>query len=222
MRRKTRAVGRKSRRTQGEKRRPKFVGADEISVVPIAAVQAGDIVLLRPGERSAVDGSVIEGQSKIDQSLITGETLPVKAGRARPSTPARSICRAPLRVRVSAASEGTLLAEISRLLDNAVQARSRYVQLADRASRLYAPVVHAAALLTMLGWAAFGATWHDAIVTRSRFSSSPVPVRLGWRSRRCRPSSRAPCSGPACCSIPAMPSSGWPKSTASCSTRRAR
>ena len=57
----------------------KFVGADEISVVPIAAVQPGDIVLLRPGERSAVDGSVIEGQSKIDQSLITGETLPVKA-----------------------------------------------------------------------------------------------------------------------------------------------
>ncbi len=68
--------------------------------------------------------------------------------------PARSICRARLRVRVSAASEGTLLAEISRLLDNAVQARSRYVQLADRASRLYAPVVHAAALLTMLGWVA--------------------------------------------------------------------
>ena len=57
-----------------------------------------------------------------------------------------------LRVRVAAASEGTLFAEITRLLDNALQARSRYVQLADRASRLYAPVVHAAALLTMLGW----------------------------------------------------------------------
>ena len=59
-----------------------------------------------------------------------------------------------LRVRVAAASEGTLLAEITRLLDNALQARSRYVQLADRASRLYAPVVHATALLTMLGWVA--------------------------------------------------------------------
>lgn len=58
-----------------------------------------------------------------------------------------------LRVRVSAASEATLLAEIARLLDNALQARSRYMRLADRASRLYAPVVHAAALLTIIGWA---------------------------------------------------------------------
>jgi Cu2+-exporting ATPase len=57
----------------------KFVSADEISEVPIAAVQAGDIVLLRPGERSAVHGVVIEGRSRIDQSLITGETLSVKA-----------------------------------------------------------------------------------------------------------------------------------------------
>ena len=57
---------------------------------------------------------------------------------------------------------------------------------------------------------------------RSRFSSSPAPVRWDWRSRRCRPWHPAPCSGPACCSIPATPSSGWPTSTASCSTRRER
>ena len=82
-------------------------------------------------------------------------------------------------MRVSAASEGTLLAEIGRLLDNAVQARSRYVQLADRASRLYAPVVHAAALLTMLGWVAFGATWHDAIITAIAVLIITCPCALG-------------------------------------------
>ena len=82
-------------------------------------------------------------------------------------------------MRVAAASEGTLLAEISRLLDNAVQARSRYVQLADRASRLYAPVVHAAALLTMLGWVAYGATWHDAIVTAISVLIITCPCALG-------------------------------------------
>jgi Cu2+-exporting ATPase len=71
------------------------------------------------------------------------------------------------------------LAEISRLLDNAVQARSRYVQLADRASRLYAPVVHAAALLTMLGWAAYGATWHEAIVTAISVLIITCPCALG-------------------------------------------
>ncbi|MCZ0212080.1 heavy metal translocating P-type ATPase, partial [Streptomyces sp. UMAF16] len=53
----------------------KFVGPDEITQVPVAAIHPGDIVLLRPGERCAVDGTVIEGRSEIDQSLITGETL---------------------------------------------------------------------------------------------------------------------------------------------------
>jgi Cu2+-exporting ATPase len=66
-----------------------------------------------------------------------------------------------------------------RLLDNAVQARSRYVQLADRASRLYAPVVHATALLTILGWVLFGASWHDAIVTGVAVLIITCPCALG-------------------------------------------
>jgi Cu2+-exporting ATPase len=178
MRRKTRAVAGNLAALKAETA-TKFIGADEISVVPIAAVQAGDIVLLRPGERSAVDGAVIEGQSKIDQSLITGETLPVKAEPGTAVYAGTLNLSGALRVRVSAASEGTLLAEISRLLDNAVQARSRYVQLADRASRLYAPVVHAAALLTMLGWVAYGATWHDAIVIAISVLIITCPCALG-------------------------------------------
>jgi len=178
MRRRTRAVAGNLAALKAETA-TKFVGADEISEVPIAAVQAGDIVLLRPGERSAVDGSVIEGQSKIDQSLITGETLPVKAGPGTAVYAGALNLSGALRVRVAAASEGTLLAEIGRLLDNAVQARSRYVQLADRASRLYAPIVHAAALLTMLGWVAFGASWHDAIVAAIAVLIITCPCALG-------------------------------------------
>jgi Cu2+-exporting ATPase len=178
MRRRTRAVAGNLAALKAETA-TKFVGTDEISEVPIAAVQAGDIVLLRPGERSAVDGSVIEGQSKIDQSLITGETLPVKAGPGTAVYAGTLNLSGALRVRVSAASEGTLLAEIGRLLENAVQARSRYVQLADRAARLYAPVVHAAALLTMLGWVAFGASWHDAIITAIAVLIITCPCALG-------------------------------------------
>lgn len=178
MRRRTRAVAGNLAALKAETA-TKFVGADEISEVPIAAVRAGDVVLLRPGERSAVDGSVIEGQSKIDQSLITGETLPMKAGSGTAVYAGTLNLSGTLRVRVSAASEGTLLAEISRLLDNAVQARSRYVQLADRAARLYAPVVHAAAFLTMLGWVAFGASWHDAIITAIAVLIITCPCALG-------------------------------------------
>jgi len=157
----------------------KFVGADEICEVPIAAVEAGDIVLLRPGERSAVDGAVIEGQSRIDQSLITGETLPAKAGPGTAVYAGTLNLSGALRVRVSAAAEGTLLAEIARLLENAVQARSLYLRLADRASRLYAPVVHATAFLTMIGWVAFGASWHDAIVTAIAVLIITCPCALG-------------------------------------------
>jgi Cu2+-exporting ATPase len=178
MRRRTRAVAGNLAALKAETA-TKFVGADEICEVPIAAVQAGDIVLLRPGERSAVDGSVIEGRSKIDQSLITGETLPVKAGPGTVVYAGTLNLSGALRVRVAAASEATLLAEIGRMLENAVQARSRYVQLADRASRLYAPVVHAAALLTMLGWVAFGASWHDAIVTAISVLIITCPCALG-------------------------------------------
>lgn len=157
----------------------KFVGADEISEVPVAAIQSGDIVLLRPGERCAVDGTVIEGRSEIDQSLITGETLYAAAERGTAVYAGSLNISGALRVRVSAASERTLLAEITRLLDNALQARSRYVRLADRASRLYGPVVHATALLTMLGWLLMGATWHDAIVTGIAVLIITCPCALG-------------------------------------------
>jgi P-type Cu2+ transporter len=157
----------------------KFVGDDEISEVPVAAIHPGDIVLLRPGERCGIDGTVIDGRSEIDQSLITGETLHATVEQGTAVYAGSLNVSGTLRVRVSAASEGTLLAEITRLLDNALQARSRYVQLADRASRLYAPVVHATALLTMIGWVLFGATWHDAVITGIAVLIITCPCALG-------------------------------------------
>jgi P-type Cu2+ transporter len=178
MRRRTRAVAGNLAALKAEAA-TKFVGPDEISVVPAAAIRAGDIVLLRPGERSAVDGTVIDGRSEIDQSLITGETrhAAVEAGSA---VYAGSLnISGALRIRVSAAAEGTLLAEIQRLLDHAVQARSRYVQLADRASRLYAPVVHATALLTMIGWLIAGASLHDSVITAIAVLIITCPCALG-------------------------------------------
>src|ERR1700676_762786 len=178
MRRRTRAVAGNLAALKAETA-TKFIGADEISQVPVAAIDPGDIVLLRPGERCAIDGTVIEGRSEIDQSLITGETLYATAEHGTAVYAGSLNISGTLRVRVSAASEGTLLAEITRLLDNALQARSRYVQLADRASRLYAPVVHAAALLTMLGWVLMGASWHDAIVTAVAVLIITCPCALG-------------------------------------------
>lgn len=178
MRQRTRAVAGNLAALKAETA-TKFIGNDEIREVPIAAVGAGDIVLLRPGERCAVDGTVIEGRSEIDQSLITGETRHIPAERGTQVYAGTLNMSGTLRVRVDAAAEGTLLAEIQRLLENALQARSRYVRLADRASRLYAPVVHITALLTMLGWVAFGAGWHQAIVTAIAVLIITCPCALG-------------------------------------------
>ncbi|MGJ4951639.1 cation-translocating P-type ATPase [Bradyrhizobium sp. HKCCYLS20291] len=178
MRRRTRAVAGNLAALKAETA-TKFIGTDEISEVPVAAVRAGDLVLLRPGERCAVDGVVVEGRSEIDQSLITGETLYVPAEQGTAVYAGSLNISGTLRVRVSAAAEGTLLAEITRLLDTALQARSRYMRLADRASRLYAPVVHATAALTVLGWVLAGASWHDAIVTGIAVLIITCPCALG-------------------------------------------
>lgn len=178
MRRRTRAVAGNLAALKAETA-TKFIGADEISEVPVAAIRPGDIVLLRPGERCAVDGLVIDGRSEIDQSLITGETRHATAAHGSAVYAGSLNISGTLRIRVSAASEATLLGEITRLLGNALQARSRYVRLADRASRLYAPVVHAAALLTMLGWVLAGATWHDAVITAIAVLIITCPCALG-------------------------------------------
>jgi P-type Cu2+ transporter len=136
----------------------------ELARVPAAMLLPGDRVLLRAGERVPADGTIINGASEIDESLVTGETLyrPVRAGTV---IYAGSInVSGTLTVRVTAVGATTLVEEVERLLDKATQARSRTVQLADRAARLYAPVVHTAAALTAAGWLIAGAGIHDSIV----------------------------------------------------------
>jgi Cu2+-exporting ATPase len=178
MRRKTRAFAGNLAALRAETA-TKFINGEEIVTVPVAAVQPGDIVLLRPGERSAVDGNVISGRSEIDQSLITGETLPKTVSAGSPVYAGTLVRTGVLRVRVSAASEATLLSEISRLLENALHSRSRYLRLAEKASRLYAPVVHAAALMTMIGWLIAGASLHDSVITGIAVLIITCPCALG-------------------------------------------
>jgi len=157
----------------------KFVGNGEIREVPIASIAAGDLVLVRPGERVAVDGIVVDGRSDVDQSLITGETAHVAVAKGAVVYAGTMNVSGALRVEVRAAAAGTLLDEIKRLLDRATEARSRYVRLADRAARLYAPVVHVTAFATLIGWLAAGAGWHDAIVTAVAVLIITCPCALG-------------------------------------------
>lgn len=178
MRRRTRAVAGNLAALKAETA-TKFVSAEEIREVPVASIRPGDLVLVRPGERISVDGVVIEGRSEIDQSLITGETLHAPAGQGTAVYAGTLNISGTLRVRVSAAAKGTLLDEVTRLFDNAVAGRSRYVRLADRAAQLYAPLVHLTALATLLGWLLAGAGWHDSIVTAIAVLIITCPCALG-------------------------------------------
>ncbi|MGO9701850.1 MAG: heavy metal translocating P-type ATPase [Xanthobacteraceae bacterium] len=136
----------------------------ELVQIPAAALHPGERILVRPGERIPADGAIINGASDIDESLVTGETLH-RAVRGGMTIYAGSInVSGALTVRVTASGTGTLVDEVERLLDKAVEAKSRTVRLADRVARLYAPVVHAAAALTAISWLAAGASLHDAIV----------------------------------------------------------
>jgi P-type Cu2+ transporter len=142
----------------------RFGSNGELLEVPAAALHAGDRILVRPGDRVPADGVVIAGSSEVDESLVTGETV-LKASSAGATVYAGSLNHSgALTVRVTAAGERTLLDEIERLLDRAVKSKSRYVRLSDRVARLYAPVVHTAAALTLAGWLLTGATVHDALI----------------------------------------------------------
>ena len=151
----------------------KFVSDTELAEVPAASVEPGDLVLVRPGERIAVDGVIIEGRSEIDQGLVTGETLPVSAAKDSTVYAGTLNVSGALRVRVITApppyppshgAEGRdgERDDVTGMRDRAREAGTRYVRLADFAARLYSPLVQAAACTTMLGWVAFGANWHDA------------------------------------------------------------
>ena len=140
------------------------IAADSsVTRVPIKAIETGARVLVAAGERIGVDGVVVRGASDVDQSLITGESLPKQVGEGAPVFAGTVNLSQALEIRVVAREDGTLLSEIARLMSAAEQGRGRYVRLADRAARYYAPAVHLLGLSTFLGWMAMGHGWQEAL-----------------------------------------------------------
>jgi Cu2+-exporting ATPase len=131
--------------------------------LPARSLEAGMRILVASGERIAADGRVLEGTSEIDASLITGETRPQPAGPGGQVFAGTVNLGAPLLIEALATDQNTLLAEIARLMEAAQQARGRYVRLADRAARLYAPAVHVLGAATFLLWLRTGHGWEQAL-----------------------------------------------------------
>ncbi len=162
MRRKTRAVAGNLAALKADTAHC-FLG-DELVSVPIAVLKPGDRLLVKPGERVPADGTVLRGNSEIDESIVTGETARRRIGPGNTVYAGCTNYSGALTLQVTAAGGSSLIDEIEKLLDKAAGAKSRTMRLADRAARVYAPVVHLTAALTFIGWLVAGASIHDALI----------------------------------------------------------
>jgi Cu+-exporting ATPase len=118
--------------------------------VPVDQVQAGDIIVVRPGEEIPVDGEVVSGQATIDQAAITGESMPVEAGPGARVFAATFARLGSLRVRATFIGEDTTFGRVIRLVEEAEAHRADVQRVADRFSSYYLPVVAGVAMLTYL------------------------------------------------------------------------
>jgi len=126
--------------------------------IPIAEVRAGDIVLVRPGERFPVDGEIVSGSGAVDESMLTGESMPVEKTAGDRVIGATVNKTAALEVRATAIGAGSVLARIVTLMKEAQGSQAPIQRLADRISAVFVPVVISIAIATFAAWMVLPAT----------------------------------------------------------------
>ncbi|HSN33271.1 MAG TPA: heavy metal translocating P-type ATPase [Ideonella sp.] len=147
--------------------------------VPLAQVRVGDVVVVRPGERVPVDGVVLEGTSALDESMLTGESLPVARAAGDTVTGGAVNGEGLLLVRTSAIGAETTLARIVRLVESAQGQKAPVQRLVDRVSAVFVPVVLAIALVTLLGWGLATGDWEAALLDAVAVLVIACPCALG-------------------------------------------
>jgi len=147
--------------------------------VPVASVQIGDIVVTRPGERIAVDGKIAEGESEVDESLITGESLPVAKHAGDHVTGGAVNGAGLLLIETLAIGAETTLARIIRMVEDAQAAKAPIQRLVDQVSAVFVPVVLGIALITLLGWGFYNGDWENALLNAAAVLVIACPCALG-------------------------------------------
>ncbi len=148
-------------------------------LVPVSDVRVGDLFVVRPGEKVATDGVVVEGESAIDQSMLTGESVPVEVAVESEVAGATVNTYGRLVVRATKIGADTALAQIARLVDAAQSGKAPVQRLADRVSAIFVPIVIALSLLTLVGWLAFGAGASAAFTAAVSVLIIACPCALG-------------------------------------------
>jgi copper-transporting P-type ATPase V len=126
-------------------------GGQEV-MVPVEQVEAGDLLRVRPGEKIPTDGEVVDGASAVDESMLTGESVPVEKAVGDPVTGATVNASGVLTVRATRVGAETALAQIVRLVEDAQATKGNIQRLADRVAGIFVPVVIAVAVATFAGW----------------------------------------------------------------------
>ena len=147
--------------------------------VPMADLRLGDTVVVLPGERIAVDGQITEGRSEVNESLITGESLPVTKQVGDAVTGGAVNGDGLLLVRTTALGAASTLARIVRMVESAQAKKAPIQRLVDRVSAVFVPVVLGIALLTVLGWGWAAGNWEVAILNAVAVLVIACPCALG-------------------------------------------
>ena len=156
-----------------------LVGARAETDVPMSEVMAGDRLAVRPGERIPADGTVHEGQSEVDESMLTGEPLPVAKASGDAVTGGSVNGDGRLVIEVRAVGAESVLARIIRLVEDAQAAKAPIQRLVDKVAAVFVPVVIGIALLTLVGWLFVGAGIETALIHAVAVLVIACPCALG-------------------------------------------
>jgi P-type Cu+ transporter len=149
------------------------------TLVPIGELKVGDTFVVRPGDKVATDGVVLEGESAIDQSMLTGESLPVEVATGSEVAGATLNTYGRLVLRATKVGADTALAQIARLVEAAQSGKAPVQRLADRVSAIFVPVVIVIALATLAGWLASGHSAAAAFTAAVAVLIIACPCALG-------------------------------------------
>jgi P-type Cu+ transporter len=147
--------------------------------VPVDQIITGDVVVIRPGERIPVDGAVVEGESEADESLITGESLPVHKGLGDLVTGGGVNTTGLLKVRATQVGKDSTLSRIIHMIEGAQATKAPVQRLVDRISAIFVPTVIAAALATFVGWMVVTGDMESAVVAAVSVLVIACPCALG-------------------------------------------
>jgi P-type Cu+ transporter len=158
-----------------------WIGPDGEADIPVAEVLVGDTLVVKPGERFPVDGTLLEGHTQVDESMLTGEPLPVskEAGSQAQLTGGSINGDGRVLMQVGAVGSETVLAHIIRLVEDAQAAKAPIQRLVDQVSAVFVPVVLLLALATLLGWWLTGHAFETALIYAVAVLVIACPCALG-------------------------------------------